>query len=369
MLLLRSASICRAFALPMSVFAGRLPGSIARTLSAVAMALSYWPRDRSPCARFSRPSTAGDAGLAAVDGRTGGAGRGLLRDASATAAGAAGAGASSCSFAKGDVCCAFADAGGVLDAFDAGGVAGTEAVATFVTTAGPDAGEVAAAAAVAVSIGADAGVSAGVVATTALAMTVPAPVMSDAALAGTAGTVDAATGSGIAGALAWRPCHQNAPPAQATATATPAAMILSFADVSSFVGAGCAIGRDTTPDTGRMGSVSGAGAVSVSGTSRGSATVSTAIVSSAASAASVLADAPAGPDCPSVATGETCDAATVSPRWSAAAFDVTVAATPCDGSGALARPDSASAMFATCGVSFGAVFDAGDSTPMSCAGA
>ncbi|WP_334054330.1 hypothetical protein [Burkholderia cepacia] len=181
--------------------------------------------------------------------------------------------------------------------------------------------------------------------------------------------MDAATGSGIAGALAWRPCHQNAPPAQATATATPAAMILSFADVSSFVGAGCAIGRDTTPDTGRMGSVSGAGAVSVSGTSRGSATVSTAIVSSAASAASVLADAPAGPDCPSVATGETCDAATVSPRWSAAAFDVTVAATPCDGSGALARPDSASAMFATCGVSFGAVFDAGDSTPMSCAGA
>ncbi|KVU62551.1 hypothetical protein WK70_04840 [Burkholderia cepacia] len=334
------------------------------------MALSYWPRDRSPCARFSRPSTAGDAGLAAVDGRTGGAGRGLLRDASATAAGAGGAGASSCSFAKGDVCCAFADAGGVFDAFDAGGVVGTEAVATFVTTAGPDAGEVVAAAAVAVSIGADAGVSAGVVATTALAMTVPAPVMSDAALAGTAGTVDAATASGVAGALAWRPCHQNAPPAQATATATPAAMILSLADVSSFVVAGCAIGRDTTPDTGRMGSVSGVGAVSVSGTSRGSAAVSTAIMSSsAASAASVLADAPAGPDCPSVATGETCDAATVSPRWSAAAFDVTVAATPCDGSGALARPDSASAMFATCGVSFGAVFAAGDSPPMSCTGA
>ncbi|WP_230947135.1 hypothetical protein [Burkholderia cepacia] len=258
----------------------------------------------------------------------------------------------------------------MFDAFDAGGVVGTEAVATFVTTAGPDAGEVVAAAAVAVSIGADAGVSAGVVATTALAMTVPAPVMSDAALAGTAGTVDAATASGVAGALAWRPCHQNAPPAQATATATPAAMILSLADVSSFVVAGCAIGRDTTPDTGRMGSVSGVGAVSVSGTSRGSAAVSTAIMSSsAASAASVLADAPAGPDCPSVATGETCDAATVSPRWSAAAFDVTVAATPCDGSGALARPDSASAMFATCGVSFGAVFAAGDSPPMSCTGA
>ncbi|ALK22661.1 hypothetical protein APZ15_32580 [Burkholderia cepacia ATCC 25416] len=282
------------------------------------------------------------------------------------AAGAAGAGASSCSFANGDVCCAFADAGGV---FDAGGVAGTEAVATFVTTAGPDAGEVAAAAAVAVSIGADAGVSAGVVATTALAMTVPAPVMSDAALAGASGTVDAAIGSGVAGALAWRPCHQNAPPAQATATATPAAMILSFADVSSFVGAGCAIGRDTTPDTGRMGSVSGAGAVSVSGTSRGSATVSTAIMSSAASAASVLADALAGPDCPSVTTGETYDAATVSPRWSAAALGVTVAAASCDGSGALARPDSASAMFATWGISFEAVFAAGDSTPMSCAGA
>ncbi|WP_333977357.1 hypothetical protein [Burkholderia cepacia] len=292
-----------------------------------------------------------------------------MRDASATAAGAGGAGASSCSFANGDVCCAFADAGGVFDAFDAGGVAGTEAVATFVTTAGPDAGEVATAVAVAVSIGADAGVSAGVVATTALAMTVPAPVMSDAALAGTAGIVDAATGSGIAGALAWRPCHQNAPPAQATATATPAAMILSFADVSSFVGAGCAIGRDTRPDTGRMGSVSGAGAVSVSGTSRGSAAVSTAIMSSSASAASVLADAPAGPDCPSVTTGETCDAATVSPRWSAAALGVAVAAAPCDGSGALARPDSASAMFATCGVSFGAVFAAGDSTPMSCTGA
>ncbi|MDN7615852.1 hypothetical protein QZM31_26230 [Burkholderia cepacia] len=236
------------------------------------------------------------------------------------------------------------------------------------TTAGPDAGEVAAAAAVAVSIGADAGVSAGVVATTALAMTVPAPVMSDAALAGASGTVDAAIGSGVAGALAWRPCHQNAPPAQATATATPAAIILSFADVSSFVGAGCAIGRDTTPDTGRIGSA-GAGAVSVSGTSRGSATVSTAIMSSAASAASVLADAPAGPDCPSVMTGETCDAATVSPRWSAAALGVAVAAAPCDGSGALARPDTASAMFATCGVSCGAVFDAGDSTPMSCAGA
>ncbi|WP_322041657.1 hypothetical protein [Burkholderia cepacia] len=293
----------------------------------------------------------------------------MLRDASATAAGAAGAGASSCSFANGDVCCAFADAVGV---FDAGGVAGTEAVATFVTTAGPDAGEAVTAApvAVTVSIGADAGVSAGVVATTALATTVPAPVMSDAALAGTAGTVDAATGSGIAGALAWRPCHQNAPPAQATATATPAAMILSFADVSSFVVAGCVIGRDTRPDTGRMGSVSGAGAVSVSCTSRGSATVSTAIMSSsAASAASVLADAPAGPGCPSVTTGETCDAATVSPRWSATALGVTVAAAPCDGSGALARPDSASAMFATWGISFEAVFAAGDSTPMSCAGA
>ncbi|MGK8197877.1 hypothetical protein [Burkholderia cepacia] len=210
--------------------------------------------------------------------------------------------------------------------------------------------------------------SAGVVATTALAMTVLAPVMSDAALAGTAGTVDAAIGSGVAGALAWRPCHQNAPPAQATATATPAAMILSFADVSSFVGAGCAIGRGATPDTGRMGSA-GADAVSVSGTSRGSAAVSTAIMSSsAASAASVLADAPAGPDCPSVTTGETCDAATVSPRWSAAALGVTVAAAPCDGSGALARPDSASAMFATCGISFGAVFAAGDSTTKSCAG-
>ncbi|MCA8354613.1 hypothetical protein LGN33_34945 [Burkholderia cepacia] len=366
MLLLRSASICRAFALPMSVFAGRLPGSIARTLSAVAMALSYWPRDRSPCARFSRPSTAGDVELAAVDGCTGGAGRGLLRDASATAAGAAGAGASSCSFAKGDVCCAFADA---MGGFDAGGVAGTEGVATFVTTAGPDAGEAVTAAAVAVSIGADAGVSAGVVATTALAMTVPAAVMSDAALAGTAGTVDAATGSGVAGALAWRPCHQNAPPAQATATATPAAMILSLADVSSFAVAGCAIGRGITPDAGRMGSVSGTAAVSVSGTSRDSATVSTAIVSSAASTASVLADVPAGLGCPSVATGETCDAATVSPRWSAAALGVTVAATPCDGSGALARPDSASAMFATCGISFGAVFAAGDSTPMSRAGA
>ncbi|KVL63096.1 hypothetical protein WT01_06715 [Burkholderia cepacia] len=361
----------------MSVFAGRLPGSIARTLSAVATALSYWPRDRSPCARFSRPSTAGDAGLAAVDGRTGGVGRGLPRGASATTAGADGAGVSSCSFAKGEVCCAFADAGGVVDAC---GVAGTEAVATFVTTAGPDAGEVVAAtaAAVAVSIGADAAASAGVVATTALAATVPAPAMSDAALAVTAGTVDAATGSGVAGALAWRPCHQNAPPAQATATATPAAMILSLADVSSFVVAGGAIGRGTTRDTGRMGSA-GAGTVSVSGTSRGSATVSTAFASSAASVASVWADMPAGSDCPSVTIDETCDAATASSRWFVAALGVAVAAAPCDCSGALARPDCGSAMFATCGISCGAVFAAGDSTstfvcapcapPMSCAGA
>ncbi|WP_256991548.1 hypothetical protein [Burkholderia sp. AU6039] len=135
---------------------------------------------------------------------------------------------------------------------------------TFVTTAGPDAGAVIAAAAV--SVGADAGASGGVVTTAAPVVAEPGPAMSDAALAVNAGTVDAATGSGVAGALAWRPCHQNAPPAQAIATATPAATILSLAGVASFVVEGCGIGGGTTPDAGRMGSAD-ADVTSSSGTS------------------------------------------------------------------------------------------------------
>ncbi|WP_244115327.1 hypothetical protein [Burkholderia contaminans] len=135
---------------------------------------------------------------------------------------------------------------------------------TFVTTAGPDAGAVIAAAAV--SVGADAGASGGVVTTAAPVVAEPGPAMSDAASAVNAGTVDAATGSGVAGALAWRPCHQNAPPAQAIATATPAATILSLADVASFVVGGCGIGGGTTPECGRMDSAD-ADVTSASGTS------------------------------------------------------------------------------------------------------
>ncbi|KVR80187.1 hypothetical protein WK24_29940 [Burkholderia vietnamiensis] len=217
--------------------------------------MSYWPRDRSPCARFSRPSIAGEAGAVAAAVRAGGVGRGLTCGAAAMAAGSDGAGALSCKFANGDVCCAFTDAGG---AFDAGGVAGTATGAAFVTTAGVEAGAVALAASAAALIaaaliGADAGTSVEAVAPTALAASEPDAARPEAASAVTAGTADAAAGSGADGVLAWRPCHQNAPPAQATTSATPAAMILGVADVSRFLGAAGGTGCGAAPDAGRSG--------------------------------------------------------------------------------------------------------------------